>query len=80
MSERPSEDRTLASFDGTGDSSTTEARGSVDDPATAEVRRVPSQQGNNEYGTPRWLVRRLTDAIGGRFGLNPAAGAGSPYS
>jgi len=75
MSERQSEDQTLASFDGAGDSSTTDTRGGVDDPASAEVRRVSSQQGNDEYGTPRWLIRRLTDAIGGRFALDPAAGA-----
>jgi phage N-6-adenine-methyltransferase len=43
--------------------------------SSPEVHRVSSQQGNDEYGTPRWLIRRLTDAIGGLFALDPAAGA-----
>jgi phage N-6-adenine-methyltransferase len=43
--------------------------------SSPEVRRVPSHQGNDEYGTPRWLIRRLTDAVGGLFALDPAAGA-----
>jgi phage N-6-adenine-methyltransferase len=75
MSEQQSEDLTLASFDGNANTATTEAQGGVNEPASAEVRRVSSQQGNDEYGTPRWLIRRLTDAIGGRFALDPAAGA-----
>jgi hypothetical protein len=45
------------------------------DNASAEIRRLGSQQGNDEYGTPRWLIRRVTDAIGGQFALGPAVGA-----
>lgn len=40
-----------------------------------EQARASSQSGNNEYGTPRWIIRKLHDAIGGMFHLDPAAGA-----
>jgi phage N-6-adenine-methyltransferase len=80
MGERRASERTLTSFDSDGGDSTTEPSdasddGDVDDEGSAEVHRVASQQGNDEYGTPRWLIRQLTEAIGGRFALDPAAGA-----
>jgi phage N-6-adenine-methyltransferase len=80
MADRTPADSTLASFeDGRAGASSTSTEdseaGGVGDDTSAEVKRVASQQGNDEYGTPRWLIRRLTDAIGGRFALDPAAGA-----
>lgn len=37
--------------------------------------QVTCQTGNDERGTPASLIRRFHDALGGRFGLDPAAGA-----
>jgi phage N-6-adenine-methyltransferase len=43
--------------------------------ATKEEATDDEEGGSDEYGTPRWLVRALLGAIGGLFGLDPAAGA-----
>lgn len=37
--------------------------------------KVTCQTGNDERGTPAAVIRRLHDALGGQFGLDPAAGA-----
>lgn len=39
----------------------------------AEGRSASENSGSDEYGTPRWLIRRLTDYQ--KFDLDPAAGA-----
>lgn len=44
------------------------------DGSQAETK-VTCQTGNDERGTPTDLIRRFHDALDGRFGLDPAAGA-----
>lgn len=39
--------------------------------------RMTSNTGNNERGTPRAFVRKLMEAVGGKFDLDPCSGAES---
>ena len=66
MSDSPDSETTLAAFDNTDE----EPLLSPEDDTN-----VSSTSSSDAYGTPPWLIRLLTNAIGGPFDLDPAAGA-----
>jgi len=67
MSDSPDSETTLTAFSDTDEETlSTPESDDIDDGSTSS---------SDAYGTPPWVIRLLTNAIGGPFDLDPAAGA-----
>jgi phage N-6-adenine-methyltransferase len=44
--------------------------GSTPQDQSASARQVTCQAGENERGTPKWFIRKLMDAVGGKFDVD----------